>query len=561
MKAAVYCRVSITMQEDNYSLPTQEEACRKHAAALGYTVAEVHQDVHSGYELWERKGLTALREAARVGAYDAIIAYEPDRLSRRQIHSAVLIDECERYGVALLFVNGQHDKTALGEFLANVRAFTAEMEREKFRERSMRGIQARMRSGKLRPSNRPLFGYRWTDEGKGAYDVDEDKAAIVRRIFTLAAGGTPLRGIAAILDSEGILTANAAAHWHPGVIRTMLRHQAYAGIAVGNSTSAKKVGGKQIRDVRPEAEHILLPEGTIPALVSRETYEAVEARLARNKAEATRNNRNPEAFLLRAGFVVCGYCGKPIRAVWTKDCPTQAARSYYSCDPNSAPHQDCPAFAMSAKKLDEAVWTKVKTIITRPEVITEEVAKLRTNDPTDADLTAIERAITEIDRKRTNLSRSLEMIDDADTAAPVIVQLKALAARKRELDTERDAVQARQASWQTSQDHLTSLQDWVTTVGANVEELTYQERRNLLSALDVRVRLYRKDHTPRYEVTASLPIEVDIAGDVMSQPCAVLSPSHSGHRASARRAPSFLPAASRRSDRLPATEHAARSPR
>jgi hypothetical protein len=89
------------------------------------------------------------------------------------------------------------------------------------------------------------------------------------------------------------------------------------------------------------------------------------------------------------------------------------------------------------------------------------------------------------------------------------------------------------------QDHLTSLQDWVTTVGANVEELTYQERRDLLSALDVRVRLYRKDHTPRYEVTASLPIEADRAGDVVSQPYAVLSPSHSGHRASARRAPSF----------------------
>ncbi len=505
------------MQEDNYSLPTQEEACRKHAAALDYTVAAVHQDVHSGYELWERKGLTALREAARAGAYDAIIAYEPDRLSRRQVHSAVLIDECERHGVELLFVIGQHDKTALGEFLANVRAFTAEMEREKFRERSMRGIQARMRSGKLRPSNRPLFGYRWTDEGKGAYEVDEEKAVIVRRIFALAAGGTPLRGIATILDSEGILTANGAARWNHSVIRTMLRHRAYAGVAVGNSTTAKKVGGKQIRDVRPESEHIILPEGTIPALVSREMSEAVEARLARNRAEATRNNRNPEAFLLRAGFVLCGYCGKPIRAVWTKDCPTQAARSYYSCDPNSAPHLNCPAFAMSAKKLDTAVWTKVKTIITRPEVIAEEVAKLRTNDPTDADLTAIERAISEIDRKRTNLSRSLEMIDDADTAAPIIGQLKALAARRRELDTERDAVQARQASWQTSQDHLTSLQDWVTTVGANVEELTYQERRNLLSALDVRVRLYRKDHTPRYEVTASLPIEAERAGDVVSQ--------------------------------------------
>jgi hypothetical protein len=161
----------------------------------------------------------------------------------------VLIDECERYGVALLFVIGQHDKTALGEFLANVRAFTAEMEREVPRTLHARdsGTDA---GGKLRPSNRPLFGYRWTDEGKGAYEIDEDKATIVRRIFTLAAGGTPLRGIAAILDREGILTANGAAHWHPSVIRTMLRHQAYAGIAVGNSTTAK---GRRQADTRRAA--------------------------------------------------------------------------------------------------------------------------------------------------------------------------------------------------------------------------------------------------------------------------------------------------------------------
>jgi site-specific DNA recombinase len=260
-------------------------------------------------------------------------------------------------------------------------------------------------------------------------------------------------------------------------------------------------------------------------------YEAIEARLSRNRAESTRNNQNPEAFLLRAGFVVCGYCGKPIRAVWRKDCPNQAARSYYACDTLSAPHQDCPAFAMSAKKLDAAVWTKIKTIITRPEVIAEEVAKLRTDDPTDADLSSIERAISEIDRKRTNLSRSLEIIDDADTAAPVIAQLKALGARKRELDTEREAVRARQASWQTSQDHLTSLQDWVAAVGTNVEELTYQERRNLLAALDVRVRLYRKDHAPRYEITASLPFEPDMPGDVVSQPHAGSCPWRSRHRA------------------------------
>lgn len=508
MRAAVYCRVSTTMQEDNYSLPTQEEACRRHAATLGYAVTAVHQDIHSGYELWERKGLTALREAARTGAYDAIIAYEPDRLSRRQIHSAVLIDECERYGVALLFVIGQHDKTALGEFLANVRAFTAEMEREKFRERSMRGIQARMKSGKLRPSNRPLFGYQWIDpEDKGSYAIDEEHAAIVRRIYVMAASGVPLRRIADTLTEEGVQTANGATRWNHNVVRTMLHHPAYKGIARGNHTQAQKIGGKQKRTERPEEEHIHLPEGTIPAIIAEDVWGAVQERLTRNKEEATRNNHDPEAFLVRGGFVVCGYCGRPIRTVWRKDCPGQSARSYYANDPHSDPHRDCPSFAMSAQKLDAIVWGKVCAVVTEPQIVAEQIAKLRHDDPTAADLTGVDRALAEVERKRKNLTGSLSDADDPDTRNLLLAELKVLAGRKRDLETERETISARQASWQASQEQLTDLEAWIRVVGNNIESLNYQQRRDLLAALSIQVTLYRKDHVPRYEITASLPLD------------------------------------------------------
>jgi len=561
MKAAIYCRVSTTMQEDNYSLPTQEEACRKHAAALGYEVAALYQDVHSGYELWERKGLTALREAARTGAYDAIIAYEPDRLSRRQVHSAVLIDECERHGVELLFVIGQHDKTALGEFLANVRTFAAEMEREKFKERSMRGIQARMQSGKLRPSNRPLYGYQWADEDKSRYAIDEEKAANVRRLFNGIAGGMTLRGMADVLNAESVPTANGGAKWNHVVIRAMLYHPGYMGVAVCNQTARTKARGKQIRTPRPEEEHIILPEGTIPPIVTPEVFAAVQARLTRNKAEATRNNQNAEAFLLRSGFIVCGYCGRPIRSIWTKDCPNQPARAYYANHAPQHPHEDCPSFAMSARKLDAAVWARVEATLTHPETIAAEVEALRRDDPTHADLATVARVLNEVARKQANLSRSLALLDDADAAAPIIAELRALGERKRELDTEQDALRARQASWQASQDQITSLQAWVTTVATNLHTERYSDRRDWLAALGVQVKLYRKDHAPRYEIIASLPLDTAPPTSIVVQRGAVLSPSHSGHRASARRAPSFLPAASRRSDRLPVTEHAARSPR
>src|SRR3712207_2987218 len=98
--AAIYCRVSSQGQEENASLPTQEEACRRFAAQRDYRVDEghVYREVHSGGDLWERPQLTALREAVRRREVGAIICSALDRLSRKQTHIAILADECERAG-------------------------------------------------------------------------------------------------------------------------------------------------------------------------------------------------------------------------------------------------------------------------------------------------------------------------------------------------------------------------------------------------------------------------------------------------------------------------------
>ena len=44
----IYTRVSTAGQEDNFSLSTQEAACRQHAAGKGWVVVEVEYDVASG---------------------------------------------------------------------------------------------------------------------------------------------------------------------------------------------------------------------------------------------------------------------------------------------------------------------------------------------------------------------------------------------------------------------------------------------------------------------------------------------------------------------------------
>src|SRR3712207_4704458 len=109
-RAAIYCRVSTDGQEENSSLDSQEASARQFAEANGYNVTVVYRDVYSGYDLWQRPSLGALRDALYRAEFDAVIAQAVDRLSCKQVHLAILVDECERADVELLFVSEEFEK-------------------------------------------------------------------------------------------------------------------------------------------------------------------------------------------------------------------------------------------------------------------------------------------------------------------------------------------------------------------------------------------------------------------------------------------------------------------
>jgi site-specific DNA recombinase len=131
-QAAVYVRVSSDQQGRNYSLATQEAACREYAAAQGYEIDEQHiyRETHTAAELYERPELSRLREAMGRGEFEALVCYDPDRFSRNQVHTALLQHFCDRADVTLRFALFDFERSATGQFLLNARAFAAELELE-----------------------------------------------------------------------------------------------------------------------------------------------------------------------------------------------------------------------------------------------------------------------------------------------------------------------------------------------------------------------------------------------------------------------------------------------
>jgi hypothetical protein len=116
-----------------------------------------------------------------------------------------------------------------------------------------------------------------------------------------------------------------------------------------------------------------------------------------------------------------------------------------------------------------------------------------------------------VQRQQDNLARHLALFTDLEAAAPVVRQLEALREQQERLTRDREQIQARRANWEAAQQRLSDLEAWCHHVAGRLGELTYEQKRDALTALGVEVRVYPKDHNPRYVITLALPLPDSVA--------------------------------------------------
>ncbi len=107
----------------------------------------------------------------------------------------------------------------------------------------------------------------------------------------------------------------------------------------------------------------------VPAIISREQFEAVQAKLAHNQQFARRNN-STHAYLLRA-LVSCGLC----RLACTGRSDARHGYASYTCRGKShavvsCRDEKCRARFIPAAQLDELVWQDLCQVLSHPDLLT-----------------------------------------------------------------------------------------------------------------------------------------------------------------------------------------------
>ena len=181
----------------------------------------------------KRPALDALRDKARMRELEVVVVPSPDRLARNYVHQMVLIEEFEKDGCQVEFVERPMSSEPNDQLLLQIRGAVAEYERTLLAERMRRGRLAKYKAGLLLPWTHTPYGLRVDpDRPRDPAGVrpDEAKAAVVAEIFAAyLEPGASLFGVSRHLREMGVPAPRGGKAWSTATLRGILTNPVYAG--------------------------------------------------------------------------------------------------------------------------------------------------------------------------------------------------------------------------------------------------------------------------------------------------------------------------------------------
>ncbi len=489
--AAGYIRVSSANQADAYGPEIQRQGILEYADEHGLEIIEWFTDTHTGSALWERPEMSKLRAAFGSGGFKVVLVWRMDRLSREPGHALIVTSEAQYHGIELVSVCDPIERSESGELVGYVKAFAARQELNALKARTQSGRRARAKSGKPIANGKPPYGLSWADETKSRWNKNEMESPVVEAIFRAKASGQSLRSIAVNLNASGTPTPAGGRVWDVSTIRHILTNETYTGRA---------------KAWRGQFE---LPKGVAPRIVSDELFDAAQQALTNGKRQPNREPKDPNHWLLR-GHIHCAYCGRALSL--RRSYSTHKGKRYdqrqFKCDGRRGLGDTCNSRpSINADNLDRDIWQAITRPLRDPQALVRLVEDSRGQDPAAGSLKTITRLNSELQKKIVNITASLSQTDNEDARAVLISQLEGFVNQRKMLDIQRDELEEQQRAWQTTQADQDNLTRFVAVMAESLDDLDVPTRRLLLKALDVRVRVFKADIKPRWEITASIPLD------------------------------------------------------
>ena len=383
-KTALYCRLSQDdgIEGDSNSIQNQKAILQKFAEDHHFPSPCFYVDDGFSGGNFQRPASQQMISDMENGEIGIIVTKDLSRLGRNQLHTGLYIEErFPMFGVRYIAINDNvdTDSSESNDLMPFKNLFNEWFIRDT--SRKIRAVlKAKAERGERLGSRAP-YGYRKAPDTKKLI-VDEEAAAIVRRIFAMCASGSGPSQIARILKKEQILTPTMYAYtrygithtcldtahpynWSDSAIANLLENEIYLGNTVNMKHSSRSYKDK--RRVEHPREECMVFENTHPALITREVWDIVQ-RVRKNKRRLTKMEEQNKY----SGLVFCADCGSNM--VLHRAHTMSASYNHFTCRTYKKDWEACTGHYVRECVLDEVVLEDLRRVTAMARERPEEFA-------------------------------------------------------------------------------------------------------------------------------------------------------------------------------------------
>jgi DNA invertase Pin-like site-specific DNA recombinase len=316
LRVAAYCRVSTDDEEQLTSYEAQKNYYTdKIMTNKEWTMAGIFADEGiTGTSARKRPEFLRMIRQCKQGKIDIVLTKSISRFARNTVDCLNYVRALKELGIAVIFEKENMNTLEIdSEILITMLGAFAQSESESISANVRWGIRQAMKEGKATIQYKYLYGYRKGNDGKP--EIIPEQADVVRKIYDLFLSGTPVRGIQEYLNTSAVPNINGEPKWARSAIDSILTNEKYCGDVLLQKTYIDDCINKKVKKNTGQLPMYLV-QNLHEGIISRETFDAAQAELARRSAGKSPSKKNAPTGRSRysskyalSDRLYCGECG------------------------------------------------------------------------------------------------------------------------------------------------------------------------------------------------------------------------------------------------------------
>ncbi len=383
MKTVIYARYSEGGNQTEQSIEGQIRECKQYAKAHDLTIVDSYIDRHITGKSDNRPQFQKMIKDSSKHLFDAVIVWKTDRFARNRYDSAIYKNQLKKNGVKVFYAKENIPDGPEGIILESMLEGMAEYYSAELSQKIRRGMRESAHKCHVTGGYLAL-GYKIGPDK--SFEIDEQQASIVQKIFKMYDQGESITEICAELNAIDAKTARGG-QFNKNSLRTILKNEKYIGVY--------------------DSQGVRVEDG-VPAIIDRALFDRIQQRISAVRKAPARKKAKIDYYL--SGKLYCGSCGAGMAGEYGTGKHGEK-HYYYNCT-NKKRLKTCDRKAVRKDWIESLVVGATQEYILQPgklESIAKRCVEVQAQDTSQNDeLRALQKQLSETKTHIKNLMAAIE---------------------------------------------------------------------------------------------------------------------------------------------------------